>query len=331
MDVLVYGAGAVGMGLASALRAAGGSVRIVARPETAAALRASGLLRTGVFGEHRAAAGSFEVAERLGDLAQHPADATLVTVKSFDSEAAAADLSTSPIASRGVVLCQNGWGNAERFVPHFGEDRVWNARVITGFTRPEPHHVHVTVHAEPVHMGSLFGRDPAPLSPLCEAIARGGLPCETTPHVGRDLFAKLLYNGTLNPLGAICGVAYGELGRSAHTRGLIAEVAREIFAVMTAAGHDTHWPTAEAWLADLHERLLPPTAAHESSMLQDLRAGRPTEIDALLGEVVRLGQALGLQAPTCAALEAIVRFLEERGSAKLSENRHTRGTPASPV
>jgi 2-dehydropantoate 2-reductase len=59
--------------------------------------------------------------------------------------------------------------------------------------------------------------------------------------------------------------------------------------------------------------LLPPTAAHESSMLQDLRAGRRTEIDAITGEVVRLAEAHGVGVPVSRALLALVRFAEERG------------------
>jgi len=181
---------------------------------------------------------------------------------------------------------------------------------------PEPGHVQVTAHAEPVHMGSLRGVDPAPLEPLCKAIRAGGLPCETTREIARDLWAKLLYNGLLNPLGAILGVSYGELGRSVHSREVMAQVAGEIFAVIQAAGHATHWKTPEDYLEDFYARLLPPTAAHESSMLLDLRAGGRTEIDAILGAVVREAEPHGIDVPTCRTLAEMVRFLESRPGAR---------------
>lgn len=319
MDVLVFGAGAVGLGLASALLAAGERVRLVGRAATVAALRRHGLVRSGVLGAHTARPEAFEAAETLGALSPDPCDFALVATKSFDSTAAAERLAACPdvVAPHArLVLCQNGWGNAERFLPRFDRERVFSARVITGFRRPAPHAVEVTVHAEPVRMGSLFGTDAAPLEPLCAALSRGGLPAETTATIARDLWAKLLYNGVLNPLGAIFGVAYGALGASPPGRALVETLAREIFAVMRAAGHDTHQETADAWLDTLHGRLLPATARHESSMLQDLRAGRRTEIDALTGAVVALGDRHGVPVPANRTVLEMIRFLEARAEGR---------------
>jgi 2-dehydropantoate 2-reductase len=322
--VVVFGAGAVGLGLASALLADGQRVALVARPETADALRRHGLHRSGIFGTAMAPPGSFPVACRLADLPQAAADFVLVATKAFDSAEAAAALAEASAQPKGIVggqtrivLCQNGWGSAEPFLRHFSEAQVWNGRVITGFRRPEPHHVEVTVHAEPIHLGSLFGEEVAAVLPLCDALDRGGLPAAPSPDVAADLWAKMLYNGCLNPLGAVFGVPYGALAESAPSRAIMADLAREMFAVLAAAGLHTHWPDADAFLADFHTRLLPPTASHESSMLQDLRAGKRTEIDALTGAVVRLAEAHGVDVPVHRTVLRLVRFLEERGSAHL--------------
>jgi 2-dehydropantoate 2-reductase len=316
VDVIVFGAGAVGLGLASALLAAGGCrVRIVARPETAAALRAGGLRRTGILGDAQAAPDRFDAAASLGDLPGGPADFVLVATKSYDSEDAARALADAAVAvgpATRLVLCQNGWGNAERFTARFAAERVWNARVITGFRKLAPQLVDITVHAEPVHVGSLFGERPARVAPLCTALAKGGIPCEPSAQIAEDLWAKLLYNATLNPLGAILGVSYGALAASEHTRSVMEALAHETFAVMQAAGWRTHWPSAQAWLDDFTRRLLPPTAAHESSTLQDLRAGRRTEIDAITGAVVELAERL-VDVPVSRSVLALVRFLESRG------------------
>ncbi len=313
MRILVQGAGGVGLGLGSFLLAAGARLGFVAREPGAGALAAGGLRRRGVFGEHAAKPGSFEVATSPAEL-PGPPDFVLVAVKSFDSAAAAEELAAAgdALGEAPLVLCQNGWGNAEVFAARFPRPRVWNARVITGFRRLAPGEVEVTVHAEPVRVGSLFGEPAARVARLCEALARGGLPAEPTDDVAADLWAKLLYNGCLNPACAILGVPYGELGASPHGRALIETLSDEIFAVMRAAGWSSHWPSATAWREDFFARLLPPTASHESSMLQDLRAGRRTEIDALTGAVVELGRAHGVPAPTNAALEVLVKALEER-------------------
>lgn len=311
--MIVFGAGAVGLGLASALAAAGARVRIVARAGVAAALREHGLVRGGIFGAALAPPERLEIATSAAGLAGPPADYVLVATKACDCEAAAAALAEAgPAVGAGslLVLCQNGWGNAERFTARFPAARVWNARVITGFRKLAPHHVDVTVHAEPVRIGSLYGESAARVAPLCAALAKGGIPCEPSTDIASDLWAKLLYNATLNPLGAILGVSYGALGASPHTRSVMEALARETFAVMEAAGWRTHWPSAAAWLQDFYARLLPPTAAHESSMLQDLRAGRRTEIDAITGAVVALAERHGVGVPVSRSVLALVRFLE---------------------
>ena len=76
-------------------------------------------------------------------------------------------------------------------------------------------------------------------------------------------------------------------------------------------GLQTHWASAESYLEVFYRDLLPPTAGHESSMLQDLRAGRPTEIDALSGAVTRLGRELGVATPINAALVALIHAAEQ--------------------
>ncbi len=313
MRVWIVGAGAVGLGLASALLAGGARVGLVARGETMRALRRRGLRRSGLFGERLHPPQSFALAGEIAAI-DAPADFVLVATKSFDSKPVAQVLvgATALGEDTRVVLFQNGWGNEEPFAARLARERVWSARVITGFRRPEPHHVEVTVHAEPIRVGSLFGEPAERVRPLCECIAAGGLPCEPTDRIAHDLWAKLLYNGLLNPLGAICDVAYGALAAHPATRETLAALATEIFAVMQAAGHATHWPDAAAYLEDFHQRLLPPTATHESSMLQDLRAGRRTEIDALTGAVVRLGGAHGIATPVNRTLLSLVRFIEDR-------------------
>ena len=322
MRVLVHGAGAVGLGLGSFLLQGGAEPCFVTRPGIAAALRAHGLARSGRFGDCVAPPSRLRAASSLAELAA-PVDFVLVTTKSFDSDRAGRELARcdAALGAPPVVLCQNGWGNAEAVRAHLPAERIWNARVITGFVlrvrSGEPVRVEITAHAEPVAIGSLLGEDAARVEPLCEALRRGGLPAAGTDRIAEILWEKLLYNGCLNALGAILGVPYGTLGASQPSRAILADVAAEIFAVMAAAGYRTRWPDAAAFLRSLHGELLPPTAAHESSTLQDLRAGKRTEIDALNGAVVRLGAEHGVAAPVnatlCRLVEALGRGAPQEG------------------
>ena len=310
MRAWVVGAGAVGLGVGSALLAAGAAVDFAVRPGAGGGLRRLGLRRTGVLGRAEFAPGSFGVAP-LRELGTRP-DLVCVCVKTPRSREVALDLArvlgAGPLPP--VVLFQNGWGTAEIFAASLDPASVYSARVITGFRREGEAAVEVTVHAEPVRIGSLFGAPLAPVEPLARALARGGLPAEIAPEVARDLLAKLLYNAALNPLGALLGVPYGELGRNPRTRAVMEAVAEEVFAVLRGNGLATHWPDAASWLRDFYRRLLPPTASHESSMLQDLRAGRPTEVDAISGAVEELGRRAGVATPVNAALRVLVHAAE---------------------
>ncbi|KQC15297.1 MAG: 2-dehydropantoate 2-reductase, partial [Methanosaeta sp. SDB] len=225
------------------------------------------------------------------------------------------DLSLHPeiVGGEGkIVLFQNGWGNAEIFAANFPKDGIYNARVITGFQRPEKNVVDVTVHADSIHLGSLFGSDLAPMAPLAETITKGGIPTEVVEDVGKDLWAKMLYNCALNPLGAIFNVPYGVLGEEPYSREIMEAVIKEIFSVMEATGHKTHWSAPEEYTAVFYEKLLPPTVQHESSTHQDIRARKTTEIEALSGAVVRLGEEVRVPTPINWTLYKMVKFMEGR-------------------
>jgi 2-dehydropantoate 2-reductase len=313
MRIVVYGGGAVGLGITSCLLKSGCQVDVIARQETVDALTRGGLVRTGLFGRFEAASASFGCHTGLSQLSSSSCDLALVCTKSFDSAAAAKDLAEhwSRIGKpAGVVLFQNGWGNAEVFASHFPYESVYSARVITGFRRDKPNEVEITVHADAIHVGSLFAADLRVIEPLCLAIRQGGIPCEPTGRIGKDLWAKMLYNCALNPLGAILRVPYGALATQSTTRELMDRIIEEVFAVMTAAGYCTHWRSPGEFISTFYDRLVPDTAEHESSMLQDILAGRRTEIDALTGAVIDLAGRHGLAVPYNQAVFDLVKFVE---------------------
>ncbi len=314
MKTLIYGGGSVGLGLASCLLASDAQVDIIARPSTVAALRAEGLRRTGIFGDRHAPPAAFAAYPDLRACPPAAYDFILVCVKSPDSPAAAADIAAhaAAIAPAPIVLCQNGWGNAEVFAAHFPTSRIFSARVITGFTRPAPNTVRITVHADAVHLGSLYTGRINILQPLADALTAGGIPCRTTPHIEKDLWAKMLYNCALNPLGAALDVPYGRLAENPATRRIMDAVVNEIYTVLNAAAFSTHWPTPADFLDVFYAGLVPSTAQHKSSTLQDILAGKPTEIDALTGAVIDLARRHNLDVPTNACLYNIVKFLESK-------------------
>ena len=315
MKVLIYGGGAVGLGVGSCLLKSGAAVDIVGRENTVSALRKQGLVRTGIFGEYRAEPGRFGSFTTLNEVQLRSCDFILVCTKSFDSLEAAKDLSEHESLfgeDTKIILFQNGWGNAEIFLRFFEKERIYNARVITGFSRSEKNEVTVTVHADSIHIGSLFGGDLSCVADLSESIAEGDIPCETTSSIEKDLWAKMLYNCALNPLGGILDVPYGVLAERGSTRAIMNGIAEEVFEVMRAAGYRTHWESAKDFLKVFYEKLVPDTAEHKSSTLQDILAKKKTEIDALNGAVIELAKKHETDVPYNLVVYNIIKFLEGR-------------------
>jgi len=318
MRALVYGAGAVGLGIASCLLQSGEKLDVIARENTVSSLREGGLVRTGIFGDYQAGPEDFGSYSSLDDLLldpNHTYDYVLVCTKSHDSFEAAKDIyaHSSFLSDEGkIVLFQNGWGNAEIFAEFFPKNRVYNARVITGFCRPQRNVVEVTVHADAIRIGSLFDNDLSFMEPLSKSITGGGIPSRVVDDVEKDLWAKMLYNCALNPLGAVFNVRYGVLGEWPYTRAIMEEIIKEIFRVMELQGYRTHWKTADEYIEAFYENLLPPTVGHESSTLQDIRAHKKTEIEALSGAIVRLAKEVEIGSPCNFMLYNMVRFMEAR-------------------
>ena len=316
MQFAIWGAGSVGLGIASTLARPGERLRILGRdPITCQALRQEGILRTGLFGEHLVPPDQLSIETDPGCLAADPPDWLLVCTKAFATESIARTfepLSKQLVDKTRLLLCQNGWGNEAPFLDYWPESRLFHARVITGFHRRGPREVEVTAHASPIALGSVSGASIDSLEALARRISDGGLPAECRHDMRAVLWAKMLYNCALNPLGALVRKRYGSLTANPTTRAIVEEVTHEIFRVLSAAGIEVPWPDATAYLATFHAELIPPTAEHESSMLQDLRAGRPTEIEALCGAVERLAASSGIETPVVSALALLVRVAEGR-------------------
>ena len=192
----------------------------------------------------------------------------------------------------------------------FDKPIVYNARVITGFQRHQPNEVDVTVHAEAIHIGSLFGASVRAVEDLAESINAGDIPCRTTQEIGRDIWAKMLYNCALNPVGAVLDVTYGELARHKSSRMFMDGIIEEVFSIMTRAGYETHWDSAKDFLDVFYGKLVPDTAEHKSSMLQDIAAKKRTEIDALNGAVIGLAERLATPVPYNSIAYNLVKFIE---------------------
>ena len=312
MRILIYGAGALGQALGCMLAVAGHRVDLVLRRRFIEAIRTQGLALSGLFGNYVAAPATLGLAEDVAGL-DPGYDFVLVTTKAYDTSTAAAAIASLPDCRCPVVSMQNGCGNIEELVRHFGAGRVLGGRVITGFEIPVPGQVRITVSADAIHLGgAVAGAIPPTAATLDGAIDQAGLPCVAVADIHQDLHAKLLYNCALNPLGAILGVPYGALAENPDTRAIMDRVIHETVAVIHAIGVNIPWADAGSYRQLFYERLVPVTAQHRASMLQDLENGKPTEVEALVGYVSAKGREAAIPTPACDLLAGLVRFKQAR-------------------
>jgi 2-dehydropantoate 2-reductase len=317
MQILIYGAGALGQALGCMLAQAGNGVTLVIRERFRQVLEERGLTVDGIFGRYQAEPSQLKLATSIAGMDGSLFDAVLITTKSYDTTAAVKDINTLKNCTCSVVSMQNGCGNVEQLVDAFGPGRSFGARVITGFEIASPGRVNITVSADDIHIGDAVGGSiSAPAALLARTISAAGLPCVAVEDIHASLFAKLLYNCALNPLGAILGVPYGVLAEQQDTRAIMNAVIEETFCVIEAMAKKLAWKDPQEYQDYFYQVLIPATREHRSSMLQDLEQGKPTEVEALVGYVAKNGRQHQIKTPSCDLLARMIRFKEEIAPAR---------------
>ena len=310
--VLVMGAGAIGCWLGGCLQAAGVPVLFVGRARVLEGLRAQGLRLTDLDGRNR------QLAPHALDLhEQVPARLApalvLLTVKSGATAEVAALLAAALPAETPVVSMQNGLSNSAVGAATAPSLR-WRAGMVPyNVAELAPGHYHRGT------TGDLAAQDDPALRALAAGFARAGLPLLLHADLRALQWGKLLLNLN-NPVNALSGRPLRAQLMERGYRQCLAALQSEALALLRSAGiapaqvaalppHRVpmllRLPTPLFGLIAARMLRIDPNAC--SSMADDLALGRATEIDALCGEVVRLAQSQGLQAPRNARMVALVK------------------------
>jgi 2-dehydropantoate 2-reductase len=289
MKVAVLGPGALGCLLAALLREAGVDVSLVDyRPERVARLRLRGIQVHTLEGVHRVIQVPAGLAPEVG-----PCDLTIVAVKAYQTQASARAL--PGLMSRGgiALTLQNGLGNLESLARTVGPQRLLAGVGLLGVTAQAEGRI---IHAGrgDIYIGAPAGsRVSAPeVAAVVDLFRRAGLACEPREDIEAVLWEKLVINVGINPLTALFRVPNGVLLELPEAWEVAVAAAQEAQAVAQAAGL-----TLSGDPAARLRQVCTATAANRSSMLQDILAGRPTEIEAMNGQVATRGRALGLPTP----------------------------------
>jgi 2-dehydropantoate 2-reductase len=231
------------------------------------------------------------------------AEIALVLVKSWQTARAAQQI-TAFLAPSGVaVTLQNGLGNLETLAAALGPARATLGMTTQGATLLGPGRVR-----EGGRGPIILAEDPR-LAVLMDRLRAAGFEVRTAADVASLAWGKLIVNAAINALTALLRVPNGELLNRPPALALADEAAREAAAVAVAKGLTLPFPDPVARAREV----MGLTAHNQSSMLQDVLRGAPTEVEAINGAVVREARALGLQAPVNETLWRLVAATHAEG------------------
>jgi 2-dehydropantoate 2-reductase len=317
MKICVYGAGAVGGLIAAALERSGHEVAVVARGAQLDAIRARGLrVRDRASGElrsHRVAAESDPA--RLG-----PQDYVIVAVKAQSLAEVAGGIAPLLGPATSIVTAMNGvpWWFFDRLAFGGGKlrlesldpggrlaramptERIVGCVIHLAASTPEPGLVSHDMGRRLI-LGEPGGRTTARTRELASGLSEAGFEVHASDCIEKEFWVKLLGNVSFNPVSALTVSTADRLIENEPVKAIMVAIMREVLAIGRAVGVDAAIePEARVDMARALGRF-------KTSMLQDLEAGKPLEVDGLLAGTLEIADKAGVPAPCTRNLFALIR------------------------
>jgi 2-dehydropantoate 2-reductase len=149
---------------------------------------------------------------------------------------------------------------------------------------------------------------------IADALIASGLRAPVTAHLRNEIWVKILGNVAFNPISALTGATLAQMLNNSETTALIRNIMQETEALTEKLGVKMQ-VSIEQRMAGAAK-----VGEHKTSMLQDLEAGRPLELEAIVGAVLEVGERIGLSMPHTRAVYACTKLLAERRSAAAQKN-----------
>lgn len=291
MKVAVIGPGAMGCLFAARLARSGSQTVLVDHK----AGRAARLRKTGITIESPDA--SFIARPRVTLKTPSGQDLIIVLTKAYSTR----ELKFPPLTP--ILTLQNGLGNVETICSSVGSGRVLAGTTCEGATLVADGRVRHT-GSGPTSLGSWTT---CPVKEAAVALEKAGFDVSVTDSPGQMLWEKVAINAGINPLTALLDVPNGRLLEIPAARDLMRDLVSEATEVALEEGYRFEYS-----LVERTEEVCRQTNENISSMLQDIRAGRKSEIDAISGEIVNRGEVASLPTPRTRVVWQLVRSLEQR-------------------
>jgi 2-dehydropantoate 2-reductase len=306
LNILVIGSGAMGSLFGGRLALAGHAVSLIdVWQEHLEAINAQGLTLN-LNGEthvvHCAAA-------HPEDFAGGPVDFALLFTKSYQSRAALAAVARFIGTGTPVVTLQNGLGNVETIAEWIAQEQIIAGTTTFPSVLEGPGKI-TSSGGGNTRLMTVSGQRTQSLEQIASTLNRAGLHCEIDENVEASIWEKIAFNAALNALTTITRAPVKVIADSEHGRDLAGKVVGEVLQVARAKGIPVNGDAVRASV----EMALREHREHKPSMLQDLLAGRRTEVDAINGAVVRQAAQLNIRVPVTETLWRLVKLIESAQS-----------------
>jgi len=231
-------------------------------------------------------------------------DLVLVCVKAYSTRTALERAQKIAGEDTLVLSLQNGLGNLEAISAIVDKKQILGGTTAMGANLVESGFIRFAGEGETV-IGELEGKGER-AEKVAELFRTAGLEVKTTANLQGTIWSKVLINVGINALTALLRVRNGRLLYFSESKSLLHQAVKEAEQVAKAKGIELLYPDAIAKVEEVARR----TGENISSMLQDVRAKRKTEIDAINGAIVREGEKLGISCPVNQVLTLLVKALE---------------------
>lgn len=232
-----------------------------------------------------------------------PVDLVIVFVKSHQTEAALVEHGACIGPETDLLSLQNGLRHYDRLLDIVGEDRAFAGVTYQGAVVEEPGYIRVTSTGPSTFGGS----DDAAARRIGDTLLEAGFPVELVTNPRPHIWAKQLMSLPIKPLAALTHLSNGELIATPETRELMEQIVAEAEAVAEHRGIDIPMDDPMDEVVTTCEE----SHSHYSSMLQDVRAERKTEIDDVNGAIVDIAREEGIDVPVNEFVTNLVRALEK--------------------
>jgi 2-dehydropantoate 2-reductase len=322
MKFLIVGAGAIGAYLGARMTRSGFDVTLFARGPHLKAMQERGVQVKSVEGDfeaHPKVVGSLEEAG--------PADVVFLAVKAHSLPQLAPELKPVLSTDTTLVSTQNGipwwffqgisgeWEGLrlERIDPGGAISAAVDPRSVVGAivyfsTEISSPGVIQYISGNRISIGEPDGARSDRCRGIAEALIASGLRCPITTHIREEIFVKILGNASLNPLSALTRATMAQMLRDPGVSDIVRRIMHEVEAVAHKLNMELS-VTVDQRIAGAEK-----VGEHKTSMLQDLEAGRPMELEALVGSVVELGERVGVPMPYTRTVYNCAKLLAQRAA-----------------